>query len=90
MAERKLGCDEGQCSWRDSAEGPQSNIRWSYGHTTIPRHLRDMVVTEYGVADLRGGFALLCQRTETCDLLGGMHGGALLVLSDGGKGSNVV
>ncbi|MCC6781045.1 MAG: acetyl-CoA hydrolase [Hyphomicrobiales bacterium] len=31
-----------------------SNIRWSYGHTTIPRHLRDLVVTEYGVADLRG------------------------------------
>ena len=31
-----------------------SNIRWSYGHTTIPRHLRDIVVTEYGVADLRG------------------------------------
>jgi hypothetical protein len=32
----------------------QSNILWSYGHTTIPRHLRDIVVTEYGVADLRG------------------------------------
>jgi hypothetical protein len=32
----------------------QSNIRWRYGHVTIPRHLRDMVVTEYGVADLRG------------------------------------
>jgi len=31
-----------------------SNIRWSYGHTTIPRHLRDLVVTEYGVGDLRG------------------------------------
>lgn len=31
-----------------------SNIRWSYGHTTIPRHLRDIVITEYGVADLRG------------------------------------
>jgi acyl-CoA hydrolase len=31
-----------------------SNIRWSYGHTTIPRHLRDVVVTEYGIADLRG------------------------------------
>ncbi len=31
-----------------------SNIRWSYGHETIPRHLRDVVVTEYGVADLRG------------------------------------
>jgi acyl-CoA hydrolase len=32
----------------------RSNIRWSYGHTTIPRHLRDVIITEYGVADLRG------------------------------------
>jgi hypothetical protein len=32
----------------------ESNIRWAYGHTTIPRHLRDIVATEYGVADLRG------------------------------------
>lgn len=31
-----------------------SNIRWSYGHQTIPRHLRDIIVTEYGIADLRG------------------------------------
>src|SRR4029453_15391882 len=31
-----------------------SNIVWSYGHATIPRHLRDIVVTEYGIADLRG------------------------------------
>ncbi len=31
-----------------------SNVVWRYGHTTIPRHLRDLVVTEYGVADLRG------------------------------------
>jgi acyl-CoA hydrolase len=31
-----------------------SNVRWNYGHTTIPRHLRDVVVTEYGIADLRG------------------------------------
>ncbi len=31
----------------------RSNIIWNYGHTTIPRHLRDIVVTEYGVADLR-------------------------------------
>ncbi len=31
-----------------------SNIRWNYGHTTIPRHLRDIYVTEYGIADLRG------------------------------------
>jgi acyl-CoA hydrolase len=34
--------------------GTASNVRWSYGHTTIPRHLRDVVVTEYGIADLRG------------------------------------
>jgi acyl-CoA hydrolase len=32
----------------------RSNIRASYGHVTIPRHLRDLVVTEYGIADLRG------------------------------------
>ncbi len=31
-----------------------SNIVWNYGHITIPRHLRDLVVTQYGVADLRG------------------------------------
>ena len=31
-----------------------SNIVWNYGHTTIPRHLRDVVITEYGIADLRG------------------------------------
>jgi acyl-CoA hydrolase len=38
----------------------ESNIRWKYGHTTIPRHLRDIYVTEYGVADLRG------KSDETC------------------------
>ncbi|MEO8019042.1 MAG: acetyl-CoA hydrolase/transferase C-terminal domain-containing protein [Pseudomonadota bacterium] len=31
-----------------------SNIVTSYGHTTIPRHLRDVAITEYGIADLRG------------------------------------
>jgi hypothetical protein len=39
---------------RQSGRKVQSNIRWSYGHETIPRHLRDVIVTEYGVADLRG------------------------------------
>jgi acyl-CoA hydrolase len=39
---------------RTSRGRVQSNIRWSYGHTTIPRHERDIVVTEYGIADLRG------------------------------------
>ena len=39
---------------RSAHGGSDSNIRWSYGHTTIPRHLRDVVITEYGIADLRG------------------------------------
>jgi acyl-CoA hydrolase len=39
---------------RNSSAGLQSNICWNYGHTTIPRHLRDMVITEYGIADVRG------------------------------------
>ncbi|WP_426699701.1 acetyl-CoA hydrolase/transferase C-terminal domain-containing protein [Rhodanobacter sp. Col0626] len=41
-------------STRQSRGGIESNIRWNYGQTTIPRHLRDIYVTEYGVADLRG------------------------------------
>jgi acyl-CoA hydrolase len=41
-------------STRGSGSKAASNIRWSYGHTTIPRHLRDIIITEYGVADLRG------------------------------------
>lgn len=32
---------------------PSSNVVFNYGHITIPRHLRDIVVTEYGIADLR-------------------------------------
>jgi hypothetical protein len=39
---------------RQAGARPQSNIRWRYGHETIPRHLRDVMVTEYGVADIRG------------------------------------
>ena len=38
----------------------RSRIVWNYGHTTVPRHLRDLVVTEYGVADLWG------QSDRTC------------------------
>ena len=41
-------------STRGSGKKAASNVRWSYGHTTIPRHLRDVIVTDYGVADLRG------------------------------------
>ena len=39
---------------RDNAGRVESNIRFNYGHVTIPRHLRDIVMTEYGAADLRG------------------------------------
>ncbi|MBP6797011.1 MAG: acetyl-CoA hydrolase [Luteimonas sp.] len=39
---------------RDAHGRTESNIRWNYGHTTIPRHLRDLYVTEYGIADVRG------------------------------------
>jgi acyl-CoA hydrolase len=41
-------------SVRTSRGETTSNIVWNYAHTTIPRHLRDIVVTEYGIADLRG------------------------------------
>ena len=41
-------------STKDEEGKLHSNILWSYGHVTIPRHLRDIVITEYGIADLRG------------------------------------
>ncbi len=41
-------------STRGSGDAVRSNIVWDYPHVTIPRHLRDIVVTEYGIADLRG------------------------------------
>lgn len=39
---------------RQSKGKAESRILTRYAHTTIPRHLRDIFVTEYGVADLRG------------------------------------
>lgn len=41
-------------STRGAGRELESNIVWHYGNITIPRHLRDVVVTEYGIADLRG------------------------------------
>lgn len=32
----------------------KSNIVASHPHPSVPRHMRDVVVTEYGIADLRG------------------------------------
>lgn len=39
---------------RDAGGRVRSSIPWNYPHTTIPRHLRDIYVTEYGIADVRG------------------------------------
>lgn len=39
---------------REAGGQVNSNIVWNYGHTTIPRHLRDIYISEYGIADLRG------------------------------------
>lgn len=33
----------------------RSNIRWRYAHATVPRHYRDLYVSEYGIAATRGG-----------------------------------
>jgi hypothetical protein len=45
---------------RQGRHGVESNISWSYGHTTIPRHLRDIAITQYGIADLRGATDEAC------------------------------
>ncbi|HKJ18614.1 MAG TPA: acetyl-CoA hydrolase/transferase C-terminal domain-containing protein [Xanthomonadales bacterium] len=41
-------------STRSSRGSVSSNIVWSFAHETVPRHMRDIVITEYGIADLRG------------------------------------
>lgn len=47
-------------SQRGEGAKAESSVRWNYGHTTIPRHLRDIYVNEYGIADL------LAQTDEEC------------------------
>lgn len=39
---------------RTSRGETRSNVRWSYGHTTVPRHHRDLYVSEFGIAATRG------------------------------------
>ncbi len=41
-------------STRSKGKDVSSNVVFNYGHTTIPRHLRDIIITEYGIADLSG------------------------------------
>lgn len=43
------------CRARRTHKGiARSNVRWSYEHVTVPRHHRDVFVTEYGIAATRG------------------------------------
>ncbi len=39
---------------RGSGKNVQSNIVYNYGHISIPKYLRDMIVTEYGIAHIKG------------------------------------
>jgi hypothetical protein len=41
-------------STREAHGALHSNVVYNYGHVTIPRHLRDIIITEHGIADLRG------------------------------------
>jgi acyl-CoA hydrolase len=41
-------------STKGSGDHLRSNIVWTYGHCSVPKHLRDIIVTEYGIADVRG------------------------------------
>lgn len=41
-------------STKGSGKKLKSNIVFSYGHCSVTRHLRDIIVTEYGIADVRG------------------------------------
>jgi len=49
-----------------SGKKRQSNIVWQYPECTIPRHLRDIVITEYGIADLRGMSDEVCIQRLIC------------------------
>ncbi|MDB5986615.1 MAG: acetyl-CoA hydrolase/transferase C-terminal domain protein [Nevskia sp.] len=39
---------------RSTGRKLESNVVWEFPHATIARHERDLFVTEYGIADLRG------------------------------------
>ena len=43
-----------------------SNIVWEQGNLTIPRHLRDVVITEYGIAFLKGATDAECIERLLC------------------------
>ena len=41
-------------STRGIGKNLKSNVVYSYGHCSVPKHLRDIIVTEYGIADIKG------------------------------------
>jgi acyl-CoA hydrolase len=41
-------------STKGSGKALKSNIVFSYGHCSVPRFYRDIVATEYGIADIKG------------------------------------
>ena len=53
-------------STHKTQHGRVSNIVWKYPYCTIPRHLRDIVITEYGMADLRGQSDEECIKRMIC------------------------
>lgn len=53
-------------STHNGKNGIESNIVWKYPYCTIPRHLRDIVITEYGIADLRGQSDEECIKRIIC------------------------
>ncbi|MBE9549362.1 MAG: acetyl-CoA hydrolase [Proteobacteria bacterium] len=53
-------------STHGSGDKAQSNIVWTYPYDTIPRHLRDIVITEYGIAMLRGKSDEDCVKAMLC------------------------
>ncbi len=50
---------------RTKNDAVESNIVWQLDRTTIPRHMRDVIVTEYGVARLKGASDADCIRRMT-------------------------
>ncbi|WP_156815979.1 acetyl-CoA hydrolase/transferase C-terminal domain-containing protein [Ahrensia kielensis] len=57
--EQAFALDDGRAiltvpATRFSGGKTTSNIVWQLSVTSVPRHMRDIVITEYGAADLRG------------------------------------
>jgi len=70
---------------RDSGGEVRSNVVWNYAQTTIPRHLRDIYITEYGIADLRGKTDEDCIRAMAAVADSRFTSGLLLTAMDSGK-----